>query len=371
MSQELEFPNLESWNSRSSERPFIIAGPCSAETEEQVIETAQKLDKMNVSIFRAGIWKPRTRPSGFEGIGEKGLPWLQRVKEETNMEVATEVANARHVNLALKYDIDVLWIGARTAANPFTVQEIADAIRGRDIKVMIKNPINPDPGLWGGAIERIANAGISKVAAIHRGFSSYTKTKFRNPPEWQIPVELKRKHPTLPMFADPSHIGGNRDLIAEISQKAMDLNYDGLIVETHIDPPNAWSDAKQQVTPEKLDEIINNLVLRDPQTNDNVFIHTLEELRGKIDKFDKEILDLLAQRMEAATKIGEYKKAHNITVLQPNRWEEIITKNVKAGEKRGLTKNFLEKLFKNVHQESINHQMKVMNKNEQDAEHSS
>lgn len=359
-----EFSKLESWNPKGCERPFLVAGPCSAETEEQVMETARKLDQMNVSVFRAGIWKPRTRPNGFEGIGENGLSWLKRVKEETGMQVATEVANSKHVELALEYGIDVLWIGARTSANPFAVQEIADSIQGRDTKVMVKNPINPDPGLWSGAIERVANTGITRIAAVHRGFSGYMRTKFRNPPEWQIPVELKRRYPALPMLCDPSHMGGNRGLIAEISQKALDLDYDGLMVESHIDPSNARSDAKQQITPERFGEIIGNLVLRDPRSNHNTGAPTLEELRDKIDGLDNEILDILAQRMEVACRIGEYKKEHNMTVLQLKRWEEVITKNVEAGEKRGLTPSFLEKLFKNIHQESIDHQMGVINKNE-------
>lgn len=359
----MKFNKFNEWDIENAGRPVIMAGPCSAETEEQMMETARGLDKLNVSVFRAGIWKPRTRPGAFEGVGEQGLPWMKQIKEETSMKVATEVANATHVNQALKHDVDILWIGARTTANPFAVQEIADALRGRNVAVMVKNPINPDLGLWVGAIERIYKAGIDKIAAIHRGFSSYTKTKFRNPPEWQLPVDLQNQYPELPIINDPSHIGGRRDLIFDLSQKAMDLNYDGLIIETHNNPDEAWSDAKQQITPETLGTILDKLVLRNVQSYDDIYLHTIEELRAKIDKFDEDLIALLSDRIQVAETIGRYKKANNITVLQPNRWDEIITKNLSLGRKNGLSDEFLKQVFKSIHQESINHQTQIMKEN--------
>lgn len=342
------------------EKPIIMAGPCSAETEEQVMQTAIPLAKMGVKIFRAGIWKPRTRPNAFEGVGSKGLKWLQRVKKETGMLVSTEVANVKHVYEALKYGVDIIWIGARTSANPFAVQDIADSLRGVNIPVMIKNPVNPDVDLWIGAIERINNAGIDQIAAIHRGFSSYDKTLFRNVPQWQIPIELRRRIPNIPIITDPSHICGNRELLAEISQKAMDLNFDGLIIETHCNPDKALSDAKQQVTPEGLKNIIDHLILRDSDVNQELML-TLADLRDQIDKLDDKIVNLLEERMHVSEKIGEHKKKSNITILQTKRWDDLLRNRLSFGMSKGLSEEFVVKLFRAIHQESINHQTKVMN----------
>jgi len=352
---------MDKWLQVAS-RPFIISGPCSAETEDQVMETAIQLAKVKeVSVFRAGIWKPRTRPGSFEGVGSKGLKWLKKVKEETGLLVGTEVANEKHVYEALKYGVDLLWIGARTSVNPFTVQEIADALQGVDVIVLVKNPINPDIDLWTGAVERIADAGITKLGAIHRGFSTYEKTNYRNQPNWQLPIELRRRIPGLPIICDPSHIAGKREYLFEISQKAMDLNFDGLIIESHVDPDNAWSDAAQQLTPANLQELLKKLVLRNPDPSDPKLLDVLGELRQQIDIFDDHLLDLLEKRMNIAEKIGQFKKDNNITILQSTRWDEIIRKAVAKGETKGLSAEFIDILFKAIHQESINHQMKVLN----------
>jgi chorismate mutase len=296
-------------------KPIIMAGPCSAETEEQVMNTAIPLAKMGIKIFRAGIWKPRTRPNAFEGVGSEGLRWLQRVKRETGMLVSTEVANVKHVYEALKFGVDIIWIGARTTANPFAVQDIADSLRGVHIPVMVKNPVNPDVDLWIGAIERINNAGIRQMAAIHRGFSSYDKTLYRNSPQWQLPIELRRRIPEMPIITDPSHICGNREFLQDISQKAMDLNFDGLIIETHCNPDKALSDANQQVTPDGLKMILDRLILRDSEVDDSLML-TLAELRDQIDKLDDKIINLMEERMKVSEKIGQYKKDNNITILQ-------------------------------------------------------
>lgn len=340
------------------ERPMVIAGPCSAESEEQVMATAKQLSAKGFQIFRAGIWKPRTRPNMFEGVGEKGLPWLKTVKQETGMYTSTEVANAKHVYEALKHGVDILWVGARTTANPFAVQEIADALQGVDIPVAIKNPINPDVELWIGAIERIHLAGITKIAAIHRGFSTYDKKLYRNIPQWHIPIELRRRIRELPIICDPSHIGGKRELIAPISQQAMDLNFDGLIIESHICPEKALSDASQQVTPEVLELIISKLVLRDSTQS----TEDLAELRKQIDGLDDSILETLAQRMRIAEEIGVYKKEHNMTILQTSRYNDILTDRIKQGGGLGLGEDFMTKLLRNIHEESIRHQNDIMNK---------
>ena len=343
-------------------RPFLISGPCSAETEEQVMETARKLVMINqVSLFRAGIWKPRTRPSSFEGVGVQGLKWLRSVKQETGLLVGTEVANEKHVYEALKYGIDMLWIGARTSVNPFTVQEIADALNGVDIMVLVKNPINPEIELWIGAIERVARAGIKRLGAIHRGFSSYEKTSYRNQPNWQLPIELRRRIPNLPIFCDPSHIAGSREYLHEISQKALDLNFDGLMLESHINPEKALSDAAQQITPEELKELLSRLILRNPSTSDPKLLDVLGELRQQIDVFDDHLIDLLEQRMKVAETIGQYKKQNNITILQSARWDEIVKKVLIKGQAKGLSSELIDTVFKAIHQESINHQMKIMN----------
>jgi chorismate mutase len=343
-------------------RPFLISGPCSAETEEQVMETATQLAKINeVSMFRAGIWKPRTRPNSFEGVGVAGLKWLRKVKQETGLMVCTEVANEKHVYEALKYGIDMLWIGARTSVNPFTVQEIADALNGVDVMVMVKNPINPDIELWMGAVERIARAGITRIAAIHRGFSSYEKTVYRNQPNWQLPIELRRRIPDLPIICDPSHIAGARQYLHEISQKAMDLNFDGLMLESHIDPAKALSDSAQQLTPNDLRELLSRLILRNANPSDPRLLDVLGELRQQIDVYDDHLIDLLEKRMKVAETIGRYKKENNITILQSSRWDEIMKKVIAKGLSKGLSGEFIDTVFKSIHQESINHQMKVMN----------
>ena len=341
-----------------NERPFVIAGPCSAETEEQVMKTAWQLAKKGCHMFRAGVWKPRTKPGGFEGNGLKALPWLKRVKEETGMLVATEVATPTHVEQALAYGVDILWIGARTSANPFAMQDLADALRGTDATVLVKNPVNPDLELWIGALERINQAGIMKLAAIHRGFSSYDKKIYRNLPMWQIPIELRRRIPDLPIINDPSHIGGRRELVAPLCQQAMDLGFDGLLVEAHCDPDKAWSDAKQQVTPDVLDYILSLIVVRD----ETVTTEGIHELRNQIDELDNQLMDLLAKRMRVCREIGQYKKEHNMTVLQPVRYSEILDKRGAQGVLCGMDAEFVKKIFENVHEESVRQQMEIINK---------
>ena len=342
------------------EHPFVIAGPCSAETEEQVLKIAHELKDSDVSVFRAGIWKPRTRPGGFEGVGEIGLKWLQKAKAETGLLMGTEVATAAHCKLALEHDIDVLWVGARTTANPFAVQEIADTLKGTDKIVLIKNPVNPDMALWLGGVERLYMAGIKNLGVIHRGFSTYQKTKYRNIPEWQIAIELQNKFPDLPLIIDPSHITGNREMILEVTQEALDLNYDGMIIETHIDPDNAWSDAAQQVTPTVLKQIFKDLKVR-KVSGDSDFENKMTKLRANIDVLDQNLLELIGKRMVVAEEIGQVKKDNNVAVLQNTRWNEIQDKVIAAGAKNGLSEEFIVKLFKGIHQESIEHQEKVIN----------
>jgi chorismate mutase len=343
------------------ERPLVMAGPCSAETEAQVMETARQISQYGIKIFRAGIWKPRTRPSAFEGVGKEGLPWLKRVKEELGMYTATEVANVKHVYDALKAGIDIIWLGARTTANPFAVQEIADSLKGVDIPVLIKNPINPDVELWIGAFERLNRAGVTKLAAIHRGFSTYSKTLYRNNPQWEIPIELKRQIPDLPIITDPSHICGSRDLLFEISQRAMDLDFDGLIIETHCNPDKALSDAQQQITPDELNRLLKRLILRKADIENNTLLSTLEELRHEIDKYDDRLVEIFELRMAVARKIGLYKKQNNITILQASRWDEILKHRIEQAAQKGLSEEFIIKIFRAIHEESINHQTRVMN----------
>ena len=337
-------------------RPLVIAGPCSAETEEQVIDTARALAAEGIRIYRAGLWKPRTKPGGFEGVGTAGIPWLQRVKRETGMYTATEVATRDHVAAALKGGIDLLWIGARTAANPFAMQEIADALRGHDVPVLVKNPVSPDLELWIGAIERIHNAGIRRLAAIHRGFTSIDKSIYRNHPMWAIPIELHRRLPKLPIFCDPSHIGGKRELIVPLSQQAMDLGFDGLIVESHCSPDCAWSDKAQQVTPDVLAYIIRNLVIRD----ETITTESLNELRDKIDKLDDQLLELLARRMRVSRDIGQYKKEHNMPVLQAQRYEELLDKRARQAVQMGMDREFMRSVLQAIHEESVRQQMEVL-----------
>ncbi|MBN2482470.1 MAG: bifunctional 3-deoxy-7-phosphoheptulonate synthase/chorismate mutase type II [Bacteroidales bacterium] len=344
-----------------SERPLLLAGPCSAESEEQVMSVAALVKEMGIHIFRAGLWKPRTRPNAFEGVGKEGLPWLKRVKEETGLYVAIEVANVKHVYEALKHGIDIIWLGARTTANPFAVQEIAESLQGVDIPVMVKNPVSPDVELWIGAIERINRAGITKLAAIHRGFSTFGKTLYRNNPEWEIPIELKRLIPDLPVITDPSHICGNRDLLFEVSQKAMDLEFTGLMIETHCTPDQALSDAQQQITPEQLKRLLSRLVLRKPDIQNQLLLSTLEELRDQIDNYDNKLMEILELRMQVAEKIGEYKKQNNITILQTSRWDEVLRSRIEEGIKKGLDEEFIIKVFRAIHEESINHQTRIMN----------
>ncbi|MDB5004950.1 MAG: 3-deoxy-7-phosphoheptulonate synthase [Mucilaginibacter sp.] len=361
MKLDLNIQPLNTWITATKE-PLLIAGPCSAETEDQLVATAHLLKNTGrVTALRAGIWKPRTRPGEFEGIGSIGLEWLKRAKAETGLPTAVEVATAKHVEEALKAGVDILWVGARSTANPFTVQEIADALKGVDIPVMVKNPVNPDISLWIGALERINNAGITKLAAIHRGFSSYEKSAFRNEPMWDIAIHMKTLAPHLPLICDPSHISGNRDLIAYVSQKALDLDMQGLMIESHIDPSVAWTDAKQQVTPAALAELIDHLTLRKPETNNAQVNDKLSELRNNIDKIDDLIIQKMAERMKIAEQIGTYKKDNNITILQVNRWDEILHKRINYGKALKLSPDFTEKLLELIHSESIRKQTEIMN----------
>ena len=346
------------WN----KRPLIISGPCSAETEEQVVETATRLAKTGkVDALRAGIWKPRTKPGMFEGIGVKGLPWLAQAKKVSGLPIAVEVATAKHVEMALQFDVDILWIGARTTVNPFSVQEVCDALRGSDVPVLIKNPINPDLELWSGGIERLQKVGVKDIGMIHRGFSNYGNTEFRNAPMWHLPIEMKRRFPVMLIICDPSHICGNRVGLHAIAQKSIDLDFGGLIIESHIDPDKAWSDAKQQITPERLSELLGELKWRTENTDEKEFVTALTKLREQINQIDDELMALLGQRMKISNKIGEYKRENNITILQTNRWNEILGKAFIKGEKLDLSKDFITKYFDAVHMESINHQNRVMN----------
>ncbi|MCQ2608819.1 MAG: bifunctional 3-deoxy-7-phosphoheptulonate synthase/chorismate mutase type II [Bacteroidales bacterium] len=342
-------------------RPLIMAGPCSAESEEQVMETARGLKEQGIQIFRAGIWKPRTRPNCFEGVGFEGLQWLKHVKQETGMLTATEVACQKHVNEALKMGVDILWIGARTSVNPFAVQEIADELKGVDIPVLIKNPINPDLELWIGAFERIAGAGITKLGAIHRGFSSFEKIKYRNAPQWQLALELHRRLPELPIICDPSHMAGKREYIKELSQKALDLGVNGLMIESHCNPDVALSDSKQQFTPSDLGNLLKELVIRHKDTDNADYNEVMSELRAKIDVLDDMLLDTLQKRMNICREIGQTKKDNNIQVFQSERWDKILTDMQTRGAEKGLSNELIEKTFKAIHQESINIQTEIVN----------
>jgi chorismate mutase len=341
--------------------PLVIAGPCSAETEEQVLKIAHELKDTDATVLRAGIWKPRTRPGNFEGVGALGLKWLQRAKKETGMLTSTEVANKDHVKLALEHDIDILWIGARTTVSPFIVQEIADALEGTDKIVLVKNPVNPDLALWLGAIERLYSANIKKLGVIHRGFSTYEKTRYRNNPNWQIPIELQNRFPDLPLICDPSHIAGRRDIIFDICQTALDLNFDGLMVETHYDPDNAWSDAKQQITPDTLIQMMVDLKIRKETDTEADYSNALNTLRTQIDVVDHQLIEMLGKRMKISDQIGALKKDKNVAILQTKRWNEILGKMILEGEENNLSEEFVLRIFKAIHQESINHQKKIIN----------
>jgi 3-deoxy-7-phosphoheptulonate synthase len=362
MSDKFNIVPLEKWG-HTQTKPYIIAGPCSAEGEEQVFETVNQIVKQTgkVNLIRAGIWKPRTRPNSFEGVGEIGLPWIKNAGRSVGLPVAIEVANPQHVELALKNEIDVLWIGARTTVSPFNVQAIADSLRGVDIPVFIKNPVNPDIELWIGAVERLNAVGITKLGVIHRGFSSYEKTIYRNPPMWEIPIELRRRYPEIPIIVDPSHMGGTRDLIEILAQQGMDMGFDGLMIETHMHPEKAWSDANQQVTPARLAEILNALVVRLPKVAEDNF-HTLHDLRARVDRIDAYIIELLCERMGISEQIGEFKKEQHLAIHQAERWAEIVKKALDNGKTGGLTEDFILKLFQQIHNESIIHQSKVMEK---------
>ena len=341
--------------------PLVIAGPCSAETEDQVLKIAHQLKNSDVSIFRAGIWKPRTRPGMFEGVGAIGLKWLKKVKDQTGLLTATEVANANHVKLAVEHNIDVLWIGARSTVSPFIIQEIADALKNTKKIVLVKNPVNPDLSLWLGGIERLHSSNIKNLGVIHRGFSTYEKTKYRNNPEWQLPIELKNRFPDLPLICDPSHICGRRDTLQSVSQTALDLNFDGLMIETHIDPDGAWSDAAQQIKPEILIKMMSDLKMRKIMTDEIDFKNSLNTLRTQIDVIDQGLLDTLGKRMKVAIEIGNLKKKKNVAVLQTKRWNEILGKMILDGEEKGLSEEFILRMFKAIHQESINHQNRIIN----------
>ncbi len=349
-------------NGRKLESPIFVSGPCSAETEEQVLETGRKISEMGIPIYRAGIWKPRTRPGNFEGLGAVALPWLAKLKEETGLLIATEVANPYHIKEAINYGVDILWIGARTTTNPFMVQELADYLRGLDIAVFVKNPINPDIDLWIGALERMNKAGLKKLVAIHRGFSFYGPSLYRNKPQWGIPIELKRRFPDLPIIVDPSHICGRRDLLREVCQKAVDLNFDGLFIESHINPERALSDKEQQVVPEELKKILASLVWRKPDITDRELKHDIELLRDKIDRLDDELLHVFEARMKVVERIAEFKKVNDVTILQADRWSEILNERKDIGNKLGLSEEFVMSVFKAIHLESINKQTRIMNR---------
>jgi len=352
--------NLGTWlNEMSLTHPLVIAGPCSAESEEQVLKIAHQLKNTDATVLRAGIWKPRTRPGNFEGVGEIGLKWLKRAKDETGLLTATEVANPRHVELALKNDIDLLWIGARSTVSPFIVQEIAEALKGTDKIVLVKNPVNPDLALWLGAVERLYTSNIDKLGVIHRGFSTYEKTRYRNNPEWQIPIDLQNQFPDLPLILDPSHIAGRRAIIFDLCQTALDLNFDGLMIETHHDPDNAWSDAKQQITPETLDQLTIDLTIRKQEGDALEYLNKLANLRTQIDIIDHKLTEILGKRMKIADGIGALKKNNNVAILQNKRWNEILSKMILQGKEFDLSEEFILKIYKAIHQESINHQKRL------------
>lgn len=363
MSKELKFKPVSDWG-YNFESPLIIAGPCSVESEEQVMETALQLKDQRFDVLRGGIWKPRTRPNSFEGIGSQGLKWLKDAGNAIGKPVATEVANVKHVYESLRMGIDILWIGARTTVNPFAVQEICDALQGVDIPVLVKNPINPDLELWLGAFERLNRAGITKLGAIHRGFSTHEKSKYRNIPRWNIPIELKRRFPELPLICDPSHICGTREFLREVAQTAMDIGFDGIHLESHINPDKALSDAKQQLTPAAFGELIDSLQMRQSLEHNPLAENQLEMLRNRIDHLDHYLLEMLSERMDVVREIAEYKREHNLAIVQPSRWTEILEDRVNSGQRKHLTEKFIKELFHALHKESIHHQTEVMLQND-------
>ena len=362
--RNLDIIPLYGWGMFTEPRPSVIAGPCSAESEEQVMETAKGLRELGINVFRAGIWKPRTHPGSFEGVGAPGLKWMQKVKKEYGLKIATEVASEKHVFECLKYGVDLVWLGARTTANPFLVQEIADALKDTDIPVLVKNPVNPDLDLWIGALERLNNAGIKKLGVIHRGFSTFEKINYRNDPYWQIAIELRSRYPELAFFVDPSHMGGCKDYIREISQRSLDLGFEGLMIESHCNPSTALSDAKQQLTPPQLEDLLyNQITVRDADSEAKEWRDNIDQLRAKIDVIDENLLYTLGTRMQISRKIGEYKKNNNIAIIQTSRWDAILDKVVEKGKEHGLSEKFLMDLFNAIHEASVDVQNEIISDN--------
>jgi len=364
MATKLDIAPLSEWGFFTLPRPSVIAGPCSAESEEQVMQTAKGLREIGINVFRAGIWKPRTHPGSFEGIGVQGLKWLQRVKKECGMKVGTEVASEKHVYECIKHGVDLMWIGARTTANPFLVQEIAEALRDTDIPVLVKNPVNPDIDLWIGALERLNREGVRKLGVIHRGFSSFEKIKYRNAPQWQIAVELRSRYPGLPFFCDPSHLAGDKKYIQEISQRAMDLGLDGLMVESHCDPACALSDAAQQLTPSELIQMLESLAVRDSQTSNREYNETMDQLRAQIDVLDDSLIYTLSSRMKISRRIGQFKKENNVAIIQASRWDKVLDKVTVAAREQGLDEKFITDIFNSIHEASVAEQNKILSGNE-------
>lgn len=361
--KKLDIIPLYDWGMFTEPRPSVVAGPCSAESEQQVMETAKGLKDMGINVFRAGIWKPRTHPGCFEGVGVEGLVWLQRIKKEYGLKIATEVAGEKHVAECLKHGVDMVWLGARTTANPFLVQEIADALKGSDIPVLVKNPVNADLDLWIGALERLNRAGVKKLGVIHRGFSTFDKIKYRNDPQWQVAIELRSRYPELPFFVDPSHLGGSKDYILELSQRSLDLGFEGLMIESHCNPSVALSDAKQQLTPAELSDMLyNQVVVRDTDSDAPVWKENIDQLRAKIDVIDENILYALGSRMAVSRKIGEYKKESNIAIIQATRWDKVLSKVVEKGKDYGLTEKFLKDVFNAIHEASVEVQNEIISK---------
>ena len=362
--KKLDIIPLYEWGMFTEPRPSVVAGPCSAESEEQVMETAAGLKNLGINVFRAGIWKPRTHPGSFEGIGSEGLKWMQRAKKEYGLKISTEVASEKHVFECLKFGVDLVWLGARTTANPFLVQEIADALKDTDIPVLVKNPVNPDLDLWIGALERLNRAGIKKLGVIHRGFSTFDKIKYRNDPQWQVAVELRSRYPELPFFVDPSHMAGSKDYIREISQRSLDLGFEGLMIESHCNPSVALSDAKQQLTPPELRDLLyNQIVVREKDSDSPEWKENIDQLRAKIDIIDENILYALGSRMKISRQIGEYKKNNNIAILQTSRWDAILAKVVEAGKEFGLSEKFVKNVFNAIHEASVEAQNDIISGN--------